>query len=332
MLRRHKIRLQYRLVSLWYTVDKATIPDLPALAARNLRAIIFRLFRGRRLWVTVLRSFIGSWLLTVIVFVPLYVYENPKSFPFVFLPDPLLFVVNYVFDAATVLVTLWALKVVITKSAIKGILAILVDLSLAGFFTFFCYIGFMTTTVLTQRYPDWLLPGLEYQTETTLRVLESMGLKERLRQDGFTDNAQKFAYEVFDVPAYFREGVPAIYYLLRGENYRVAKTLVIEVKEEEREATYQMTGTFLTLLSYPATTLTTFLPSAVFLLSLLLLIVARLILVATQAVVKYILELVTEADPERDPKQFMPGTLLGVFLGTVSTTLKAAYEIFHVFR
>ena len=68
--------------------------------------------------------------------------------------------------------------------------------------------------------------------------------------------------------------------------------------------------------------LSTFLPVVGYMFILSVLLVAKLVLKAVRGIVLYILEALTEHDPIREPKDFMPFTILGTALGTIVSTVR----------
>ncbi|MBW2739922.1 MAG: hypothetical protein JRE64_13995, partial [Deltaproteobacteria bacterium] len=44
----------------------------------------------------------------------------------------------------------------------------------------------------------------------------------------------------------------------------------------------------------------------------------------------HLIEVITEKDPNKQPKDFIPGTMLGMVLGLTGATIKAVIEIIEI--
>jgi uncharacterized metal-binding protein len=67
----------------------------------------------------------------------------------------------------------------------------------------------------------------------------------------------------------------------------------------------------------------TFLPVFGYMLLLFILLIAKIVLKVMRVATLYVLEALTEHDPIREPKDFMPFTILGTALGTLGSAVKA---------
>ena len=134
MTSRQREHMHSRLVSLWVTLDDASIPDLPrAISGRVLawwnhaathRAVRLRIF---------LFSVAGSWLLTSCAYALGGTLDGYSFSQHDILPIPIwtVYVANYPFDVATVAVTLGLLRVVRDRSLLRGSGAILLNGAIA---------------------------------------------------------------------------------------------------------------------------------------------------------------------------------------------------------
>lgn len=322
LLQGQRVRLHDRL-SLWFDqVSRWSPRELPSKTAALMLAGIRRLggprVIGRR---AIVVSLLGSWLLTSLA----YVIGQGVQGNALLLPFPHIYAVNYLFDVATVLVTLKLLVIIQRGRALVGVFGAVADavvavtLAVTALFTFDVVGRFILAfSVLTFLSSD----------PAGIRALE-----ERLRSDGwFEREGLSEEAEVIDIsgsshPVWqFVKEAPAIYRAaLKGETHEIAYSGTVGVADKGQVRYYRSPGGAMHLPGIYAS-MTTLLPTLAFLIVMLVITMSRPVLGVGRAGLMQFLGVNREANP-LDSKSFKPFTLLGATIGTVGAVLSAFAQI-----
>lgn len=320
-LARHKTLLHQTLIRFWVNIDDWDVRDYP----KYLAASVLSINEYWRTWAFVSKSlsvFSVSWVLTSSAYLlGTYLDGTVGFYSIVPLPIFTYYAVNMVFDLATVYVTLRVLLVIKNSSTLAGFMALLVDAVLAVTLAAGCYTG-MATVENYHGYLAWI-PGVSGQVEAaTARYRKAM--RSQLAEDGFSQGANIEIREQAEVFKLFISAFEIFVKVPRdGVSYLPPDTVKFFVSEDDRQVVYEVPikTSYVTWYGFLVSA-TTLIPTLILVLILIVMILSKLVTIASKSVALYFLELATQPDPASQPKEFMPFTLLGILFGVIAGLLK----------
>jgi hypothetical protein len=325
LLIRHRSALHTSMVRWWTMIHDTSIPALPALAARRVLTLGKFIFPWKLLsWQAAVACIIISWSLTSAAFLLGDIIDGQ---PWHRLPSQLplapVYFANFPYDLLTILVTVRVLQLLRTSPNVGisfGIIAL--NILMAAFLAAFCFGSIYWANDFAIKYHLPAAAQTKHKEDDNRRqqIEAALGPEYTTVEDKTTPVAHGFWEMVGDAPRRIWEQLR--YGNSSLENFAIVTARrVADGKTGKRE---------IKLLSLPVTSawgavlvaLSTFLPVVGYMLILLFLLVAKSVLTAVRAVVLHTLEALTEHDPIREPKDFMPFTILGTALGTIVSTVR----------
>lgn len=323
VLTRQKPTLHKKLVSYWISLEEAKYKNL----AKSLSSYILSKLKntastGIKSWKTLLLWTFVSYIFTSSASLLSWAIDGGFDQTTIPLPIFTTYISNWVFDLATVLITIKVLHIVKKCRPSIGLIALFADLLLAFFLVVLCR---STTLWLNEVAFNYALPGSEQSRAYTESIYKEK-LKNEFSIYSFTENA------VIDV-----KGKNSFYDLSKDSFYlfcclktKYKSTEIVSIKEKEKEISFQFrftaSGVLWTLI--PATV---FIPTALFILTLIIFLCLKVILDVLRTIGLHLLEVATETDPKVDPKGFSPGILVGLLLGCLAALSKAINELIKIF-
>lgn len=325
--RNEKTIVHKRLVQLWKRLDKRRVPDIPAATAGIILTAIRSVFGSRVSLRAVLISVGLSCVLTAVAAnlgtLVQGLARDPHAGLNLFNWEA--YAINYVFDAATVVTAAFLLKKMSHGSSLAapawGVLNLAVGIALA----IASALATNSYSLAAQRldvpyyrkaradYQYWNLsawkstvPADQWKTATEITVEPwSPGALEQIRW-------------ILASATYWTGGPECCHTI----------SLVGTIHTEGRRATVvaraRATPMLLSGVLFAATTL---IPIAVLTFLILFGWLGKLILAVVRATLLRLLRVATEANPRKDPRNFMPATLLALVLGAMACLLKAVTAI-----
>lgn len=326
LLKRHKSQMHIMLVRWWVLLEDIRLPNLHSLMANYTVRVLKRIFLVKfGIWKAIIVSMTISFVLTTLaVLFGLHFEANSIDHGSWFvLPHFSVYVLNYFFDALTIIITFKLLKIISRIKIHTAILVAGVDIAIAFSLMTFCFavmpwiegISFNARLLGTEPVVSW-----EKQRARTL-------LEKKLANEGFSNMANISIQKQPNLPEEFGRCFDAIKSILKNGIYESSNQILVTVSEGHKEARFLITRSWTSGWFHLFVASTTFIPTMLYILILLILGVGKAILAAVQAAIMYFLEAATEGDPKTDPKEFMPGTLLGITLAVISAFVKLVFEI-----
>lgn len=319
ILTRQKPALHQKLVSYWISLEELEYRNL----AKSLSGYVLSKLKdtatlGIKSWKTLLVWTFVSYVLTSLASLVAWAIDGGFDQTTIPLPIFTTYISNWIFDLATVLITLKVLHIVRKNRPSIGLIALVADLLLAFILVVLCR---STTLWLNEVAFNYALPGSEQSRAYTESIYKEK-LKNEFSIYSFTENA------VIDV-----KGKNSFYDLSKDSFYlfcclktKYKSTEIVSIKEKEKEVSFQFrftaSGVLWTLI--PATV---FIPTALFILTLMIFLCLKMILDFLKVIGLHLLEVATEVDP----KGFSPGVLVGLLLGCFAALSKAITELIKIF-
>ncbi|MCB0542497.1 MAG: hypothetical protein KDC70_03215 [Saprospiraceae bacterium] len=352
MYKKEKSRLYQKMEGWIAMIDKTKSTEIHLRMIDMALGIYHRMFNRKK----PVRSFViivsVSWVLTSVMHVFGVLYSNYDNGNYHvqywhdFLPWYPAYIVNFIFDAATIFFTIKILERIRGGGTLKSMSGIVIDAIIAYVLLVLCVVSFEIGAYfgkiinIGEQWADHHYDRYTHSINHLDKLSENMHSlefeKERIDEVfrlGFTDNAKiKFIgadnlkclkSEIFVFPE-------AFFNFIKKERIRAEGTFVYEITEFDRRLTIQLETqeAYLTP-SHLSTAMTTFLPTLVYLLILLIMYVSKeIIYVTRQFSLRFLKSAVENAAGETfDVSKFKPGLHFGILLGVLSALVKLAIEL-----
>ncbi|MCB0529607.1 MAG: hypothetical protein KDC65_14085, partial [Saprospiraceae bacterium] len=305
MYKKEKSRLYQKMEGWIAMIDKTKPTEMHLRMIDMALGIYHRMFNRKK----PVRSFViivsVSWVLTSVMHVFGVLYSNYDNGNYHvqywhdFLPWYPAYIVNFIFDAATIFFTIKILERIRGGGTLKSMSGIVIDAIIAYVLLVLCVVSFEIGAYfgkiinIGEQWADHHYDRYTHSINHLDKLSENMHSlefeKERIDEVfrlGFTDNAKiKFIgadnlkclkSEIFVFPE-------AFFNFIKKERIRAEGTFVYEITEFDRRLTIQLETqeAYLTP-SHLSTAMTTFLPTLVYLLILLIMYVSKEIIYVTR--------------------------------------------------
>ena len=325
LVSRHRSALHLSMVRWWTTIYDLSIPAFPALAAQRVLTFGKFIFPWKLIsWQSVIATFIFSWCITSAAQLTGYALDGePWSKLLSDLPLATVYIANYPYDLITVILTVRVLQLLRNSPRLTvSFPIILLNIIVTGILTVLCFISILFADTIAVKYnlPEAAKAKQEHEQRRQHDIERALGsnyvdvVEQRV---ALTDGGMWHA---------LRAAPLVIWNQVRYGNSSSGTTIVTA-----RPVTNERPGqTTEKILKVPVTgrwaavfvALSTFVPTLGYMLVLIGLLIAKIILAGVRSIVLYTLEVLTEHDPLREPKDFMPFTLLGLTIGTITSTVR----------
>jgi hypothetical protein len=307
-------------------IHDTRVPGFPALAASRALSVGKRIFPWKLIsWQSALTCVIISWLVTSAANWFGDLSDGQPWYPFIDnLPIFTVYLANFPFDLATIFLTVRVLQWLRASPGVfTSIGLILVNITLAGLLAVLCAASIIKASDFARTHH---LPGAASGTHNA---------QTQFRKDIQTvlgENSANVEQVDFDDSSIKDLIVSAPSFLWRQIRYGNASQNKQAVVKRERMVNGQPGGPpeyivlNLPISGYWRTaliSLSTFLPVLMYMTILAVLLVAKLVLTAVRTITLFALESLTQHDPIREPKDFLPFTMLGLLSGAIASTVKA---------
>lgn len=326
LARRQKRVLFENMVAWWLKLSETEFPVLHIKMASDALSYFRHFSSGKlRVWKVLCGMIVGSFLLTSIscfigFAIDLGIADQFQG-PGVPLPIFTVYLANFPFDIATMIVTYFALGVVARSKPLKGILIISLDVAAASI------LAMLSLTFISWG-GDMAISHELLGSELTVKRWEKIYKEEYgdlFSERGFSNNAKIRLHT--GLPYYIRITPEAFRSAWFDEPVSQDIILKFVVVEGGRTETIWASGRHITARSDAAMALTTLIPTAAYMFYLLFLMIARTILEALRLGSMQYLEVATEVDPTENPKDFIPGTLFGAVIGILAAIANAVLKL-----
>lgn len=319
LLHRHRTRLYTRLTAAWIQLDDTRVPNLARLAATKLLEPLSRLRRQRDGLLTLgVASLPISWLFTTLFWISGSVLDG-RALPGTLATWPI-YVINYPFDIVTAAVTVAALVVIRDRGFWVGVGAALGDALLA----FMLALASVTALVVFATTSRGLqIPYTTYAAGEEWTQFYEDQLRLWLEQQGHepqTISVTNLAFSL-DSESLLKGSFDAMRRPLTGNTdprlgYR--ETVVMAAIVDGEEQVYQLEVPFVAAWRVILTSVTTLVPTLVFVVTLLLLMIAKVVLRGTRFMLLHLLEVSLEKPVE----ELAPAKMLSLVLAMCVALLK----------
>lgn len=326
LLKRHKSQMHTMLVRWWVLLDNIALPNLHSLMADYTVRIINNSFLVRLgIWQAFVISLAISFMLTTFAtHFGLHLENSTIDYgSWLQLPHFSMYFLNYFFDALTIIITYKLLKLISRSRFHIAVLVAGVDMAIAFSLMVSCLAAFFWVGNISFNARLYgTEPNVSWEEQWARKSLE----KEMSNQI-FTSKANIIVQTKPNLSEQFGVSFKAINSILVNGLYEFREQVSVTVSEGHKEAHF-LVSRWRAVGWYPILVAsTTFFPTVLYIIVLLLLCVGKTVLALVQAAIMYFLESATERDPKSDPKEFMPGTLFGITVAAISALVKLVFEI-----
>lgn len=324
LLKQQKNRLHHVMYNWWFRLEKTKARNLGKLMAEYSLKVIGKISFRFWSWQTWIFLIIISWVLTSIASIIGY-YLTPgvqKTSP-IPLPHFTVYIANFPFDLLTVYVTFHVLKIIRTATPLISLAAIAIDIIIASIFVIICFVFVWWGADKALNYSWW---GQDY-TQKYLGQEFIKNNKDNLIKDGFSKNVTIHYYRKLSLQDYLKISLNSYKSVSKGGFYRYPVTVIYEASEGDKKINYQRKENTVFSWFSLLLPLTSFLPTLFYMFFLVVLILGKIIIES----IMHLLNVMTEPDPEKDPKDFIPGTLIGLLFGIIAAFVKAIVEVIKVY-
>jgi len=324
ILTRQKPALHQKLVSYWISLEELEYRNL----AKSLSGYVLSKLKdtatlGIKSWKTLLVWTFVSYVLTSLASLVAWTIDGGFDQTTIPLPIFTTYISNWIFDLATVLITLKVLHIVRKRRPSIGLLALAADLLLAFILVVLCR---STTLWLNEVAFNYSLPGSGQS-----RVYTESLYKETLHNEISTNSFTEKAIINVKLKNSFFDNTKDSFYLFCCLQSESESAEIVTIKEKEKEISYQFSITRTSGILWTLTPATVFIPTALFIFTLIIFLCLKMILDFLKMIGLHLLEVATEVDPKVDPKGFSPGILVGLLLGCLAALSKAITELIKIF-
>lgn len=324
ILTRQKPALHQKLVSYWVSLEEIEYKNLAkSLSGYILSKLKTTSILGLKSWKTLLLWTFVSYILTSSASLISWIIDEGFDETTIPLPIFTTYISNWIFDLATILITIKVLYIVKKYRPSIGLIALFGDLLLAFILVVLCR---STTLWLNEVAFNYSLPGSE-QSRVYTESLYKETLNHEISVNSFSEKA------VIDVKlknSFFDHTKDSFYLFCCLQNESKSAELAT-IKEKQKEVSYQFSVTRTSGILWTLIPATVFIPTALFTLTLIIFLCLKIILDFLKTIGLHLLEVATEVDPQVDPKGFSPGILVGLLLGCLAALSKAIMELIKVF-
>jgi hypothetical protein len=324
MLRRQKVALHTSLVSWWVRVHEASLRDLSRDAANRLRAII-NVFPENKRWLYVfISSIVISALITTLAQYAGELIDFDGHFEWR-LPMWLYYVINYLFDLLTVLVTYKLVGIVARGNMLQSLLAICTDAFLALVLAVTC----LFSLTVAADYVAVVFDERDRVDYVAEKLSDSLRVDAAVLSNDITIDAVDINYLQRVVRS--AEWLTALYHLDPDaiESDTVIHHVSVRTSPEKREFSLRIPILPKSWWGLVVSA-STLIPTILFLSLLVIALFAKFTIVCFRRAALHLLELITEIDPQSEPEKFVPATLLGLLFGVLTVTSKAVVDLLKI--
>ena len=348
---RHKEKLHYAMIRWWDRLDETAIPDYPRLLSTWLLSRVQRILKldlRRTLIAYLLICFAflsGASLLNWITpepadpaFVSIPLPRQPPLpqpqnwFESVKLPHVLLILAVLPFDFVTLAATIASLRLLTLGGPGRNMTVLVVNLFATSALAVGCFAAVMFANNMTVNYN---MIGVQYERELLKRGEIAVFNYQSARLTNYTGgmqlstNAIVTYYHVEDSFVDDLKQAPAALaaLLLRRPIVLWKSHLSVAIVDGKERAQWTRSESAHIGPALLLFTGTVFYPAVAVIGALIFMLLGKLVLMIFRGVLMYFFDLATE----KNPKEFIPGTLIGISLGLLVTLVQGLWKLLLVF-
>lgn len=331
LLRNQKRVLYDKMFAWWFTLAETKFPKLHTRMASNAIRLFRTIMPARRhAWMLLLVAIGGSFVLTsvscIIGRTLGAAIGRPPAVTAIPLPLFMVYVANFPFDCATSVTTYFALTVVVKCGPIKGIFVIFLDLAIAFALATVSWSSISWSEDLAYQ---WRAPGTHTFLEKSEEWMQELGAHE-LAALGFSNKAKirlHFVNEKTGFLTYLRSAPEAFGSALHCEALSQEYYIKLVITEAHHTDVLWVRKFEIARITHVAMACTTLVPTAVYMVYLLFLLIARSMIEIMRLASMQFLEAATEVDPSKKPQEFKPVTLFGAAVGILALIANAVVTL-----
>lgn len=335
-------------------IEKKRIPELSNIIIGKVLEVLRRIINLRdRPFKSLLLSIVISWVLTTAFFIYCVVVGYSETATIIvawhdYLPWFPTYIVNFIFDFLTILTSIIVLKFIHNKSGIVKLFGIAFDLVLCFVFFVFCSIFFEKANDIfdsllsinkKETYHNgqngfMQFDGVNYQKDSLVSKDFPRHLIDSIEYLGFSENAtiEVALYEssfISEIKYYFSLFPEIAILSLQKRPAKFDVNVLLKIRENTKNKTFVLRGESVHNRIGIIVAMTTFLPTYIYLVGILLLILFRLVIILSRNfVLRWGKSLIQNAKKDNDEIEINPGVHIGVFLSVLIGILKLIGELF----
>lgn len=350
LLNEEKSNLYSKLSSLLKRLDEIEFNNILGKIVEAILTLYAKVFKQKSLVKQIAIILLSSWLLTTI-FSQLN-YFHPQTKPYLsdlrvwhdLLPHWIIYLTNLLFDFLTITTTIVILKFIKNKGFWFSLFGLLIDSLAALTFYIFCIIsfGFLSSASWDM---DSLSESSRESTNLSINITDSFSVN--MRRIGVDENTITDVLELGysekakinwigmepDITLewqVFYEGFPKY---LKGESIWKRAIQRFEIIEGKKTIVKEISVIGTASIQRFTLALTTFLPTAILLITLLIILISKEILKISHFIGKrFVMSAIQTTDLENfEPVKFKPGLHIGVLLGVIIAIIQLVIIMLKTF-
>lgn len=321
MLNKKKTALYNLMISWWDQLDDTKIPNFPKLMSKWIISLKNKFFkRSLFYWKNLILMFILSFILTTIfdlvtMQLGLSAEVSSQGVLIPLFPGSLYFV-NFLFDIPTFYITYKLINKIYSSSYIKSMFLIFLDLIIATLLAVFCSISLLYMNTVSVNY----LKIESYPYTNQLKEYISEEYKSKLSELGYTEENSlklKLYNDPFLNDLLFHPN-KTFKSIIENKIYRYHRNIELSWIFENQFKSFTIGVTQTQPLNLFIMSMTSLLPSAIYLFILFLMLLSKLMIDISKKVTMYFIEIATQVNPTTEIKDFKPGSLFGILLSLLT--------------
>ncbi len=312
LLHRQKSWLHLFLTRLWNQLDEVTLRDFPKLMVEWIFETASRVWQWRIFsWQTAALLFLVSFGLT---WIAAFLGEQLEGVHFsgrITRAWHGLFLLNFLFDYVAFVTSFWILTFIRKAGSAGAVLLIFMDFAIAFVLAIVCGASLFWVSLVGSETLSSIDGFMSAEEGTEIELLD---IPDDILSRNLSSRSTTFASCLAVAPLVLRSA-------FMGQQYQLAHEVYYWIGKDPGQSIrcVRYERTIAARWSWIFASITSLVPILLYMSLLLLMFLGKLVLNAVRFFMMHILELLTEADPEKDPKNFLPGTLVGLLLGLVTT-------------
>lgn len=344
---KNKSKAYSQIINLGRKIQKASFPELANIIIKSFNRLVFKIFDFKnRFFLSIVLVLVFSWLATSL-FSVFGKYQSLMVSGFDledyrwhdYLPMYSTYIVNIAFDFLTIFITVKIFTYIVEKAPVFKLLFIVLDLIVAFFLAYLCYVCILETNKIEFPGHDKFArtsynqknQNNQYYFSDVIRIDDKvklsnwLGSENRMKVDlEKVDYAEIIMFDPYVSPKYYIERV---YNSLKNSKYVIKSTGVLKVYSNEDIQQFTIQKRVEISNGFLFISLSTFLPSAIFFAILIFIMTSKMVFNFSKWLSHIIIGTMTENVDQNKIQDFKPGTHIAKVLGVIVAVLNLLIEI-----